>query len=145
MTKWDIRFINLAKEVATWSKDPSTKVGAVLTNGKQLVSVGFNGAPPNIPDDYALRDRETKLSCTIHAEHNAMEFASKESLAGHTLYLTHPPCDRCASLIVKKGILRVVYNEVPDEWRQRWNVSMSEEILSIGAVNVYKIPLNSQE
>lgn len=33
--KWDKRFMELAKEVATWSKDRSTGVGAVIVNDKK--------------------------------------------------------------------------------------------------------------
>lgn len=145
MTKWDERFIALAEMVASWSKDTSTRVGAVVTNHKQLVSVGYNGAPPGLDDEFALRDRETKLSCTIHAEHNAIEFAGKEYLDGHTLYLTHPPCDRCSALIIKKRVHKVIFKDVPSEWRERWNVDFSEEMLQRGGVIVQKIPLKSDE
>lgn len=44
LSKWDERFIELARLVATWSKDPSTKVGAVIVRPYRTVaSVGFNG------------------------------------------------------------------------------------------------------
>jgi deoxycytidylate deaminase len=43
-----IRVINI-KEVSTWSKDPSTKVGAVTVGSKkEVLSQGFNGFPRNI-------------------------------------------------------------------------------------------------
>ncbi len=41
---WDEYFINIADEVATRSKDPSTQVGAVIVDKKHRpVSFGYNG------------------------------------------------------------------------------------------------------
>ena len=51
MNKWDMRFLELAALVATWSKDPSTQVGAVIVDSaKRIVSVGFNGAPRGVQE-----------------------------------------------------------------------------------------------
>ena len=41
MNKWDYRFIKLAKEIASWSKDPSTKVGAIAVNDKRIIATGI--------------------------------------------------------------------------------------------------------
>ena len=42
MTDWNQRFMDLAKHVAGWSKDPSTQVGAVVVNDKkQVISMGI--------------------------------------------------------------------------------------------------------
>ena len=30
---WDKRFLSVAKEISTWSKDPSKKIGAIIVNG----------------------------------------------------------------------------------------------------------------
>jgi len=43
--KWDNRFLDLCEHVSEWSKDPSTKVGAVITEGIHIVSIGYNGLP----------------------------------------------------------------------------------------------------
>ena len=52
---WDKRFLNLATEVASWSKDPSTQAGAVIVGpDKRIISVGFNGFPMGMPDTSAL-------------------------------------------------------------------------------------------
>ncbi|MCG8123835.1 MAG: cell division protein DedD, partial [Candidatus Thiodiazotropha taylori] len=32
MTKWDTRFLGLAAYISAWSKDPSSQVGAVITD-----------------------------------------------------------------------------------------------------------------
>ena len=44
--KWNRRFLKIAREGATWSKDPSTQVGAVIVDQDQrVVSLGYNGPP----------------------------------------------------------------------------------------------------
>jgi dCMP deaminase len=133
--KWRSRFLEMAFKVASWSKDPSTKVGAVVTKDKQLVSVGFNGAPSNIDDNLALSSREMKLACTIHAEHNALEFSEKTDLTGHTVYITHPPCERCAALLVKRNVSTVVWVDVDEEWKKRWNNDLSMSVLRLGGIS----------
>lgn len=107
--KWDSRFMRMAREVSQWSKDPSTKVGAVLVHptDKRIVSTGYNGLPRGLPDTN-LDDRESKYSRTIHAEMNAILHA-KEPTQGLTLYVyALPCCDRCAAHVIQAGITRVV-------------------------------------
>src|SRR5699024_9380544 len=42
--KWDARYMGLAYLVASWSKDPSTKVGCILVDQKnRFISSGYNG------------------------------------------------------------------------------------------------------
>lgn len=124
--KWDLRFLDLAQLVSTWSKDPSTKCGAVIVRPDRTVaSVGFNGFPRGCDDDPALyADRDLKLSRVVHAEQNALLHAG-ESVKGYTLY-SWPPgfgpsCDRCTAHIIQAGITRVVYKRVEDEgFSSRW-------------------------
>lgn len=121
-TKWDKRFLELAKLVGSWSKDPSTKVGAVIVDeNNRIVSVGYNGFPRGIEDNKRLLDREEKYDIIVHAEVNALMFANK-SVEGCTLY-TWPfqPCSRCAGLIIQSGVKRVVsvvQNE--DRWKKNF-------------------------
>ena len=113
INKWDNRFLELAKHIAQWSKDPSTKIGAVIVRpDKTIASVGYNGFPRGIADDERLRERLVKYQLIIHAEMNAI-LNAKEPLNGYTLYtwppaLQSPTCDRCASHIIQTGIIRVV-------------------------------------
>jgi dCMP deaminase len=125
--KWDYRFLDMAKLVSTWSKDPSTKVGAVIVGPKnRIVSVGYNGFSRHTKDDLRLEDRETKLKIIIHGEMNAIHFANKE-LDDCTLY-TYPfmPCSNCASHIIQRDIKRVVsyYNNNP-RWEESFKISTS--------------------
>jgi dCMP deaminase len=121
-SKWDFRFLEMARLVASWSKDPSTKAGAVIVRPDfTVVSVGFNGFPSKMPDfDSYYADREQKYSRIVHAEVNAQIFA-KESLKNCTLY-TYPfiPCDRCAVQMIQAGITRIVAPIAPPETLERW-------------------------
>lgn len=120
--KWDRRFLDLAKLVSTWSKDPSTKTGAVLTNGmKTVLSVGFNGFPEYMSDDEALyANREEKYSRVVHCEVNALIFA-RQDISGATLY-TYPflSCDRCAVQMLQAGVMRFVAPLATPEQLERW-------------------------
>lgn len=113
LSKWDKRFLRLAEEISTWSKDPSAKVGCVLISpDRRSVSYGFNGFPRGIADDIRISDRETKLEMTVHAEVNAI-LNSDTRPHGWTLYCTRPPCMGCAAAIIQSGIESVYCLSVP--------------------------------
>lgn len=119
--KWDDRFLEMAKLVASWSKDPSTQVGAVLVRpDKSVLSVGFNGLPRGIEDrEELLADREYKYARIVHAELNAI-LAAAERPAGCTLYVWPlPPCSPCSAHIIQAGIVRVVA-PAPSPARPEW-------------------------
>lgn len=117
--KWDQRFLDLAFLVASWSKDPSTKVGAVIVRPDRTVaSLGYNGFPRGCSDAKEIyEDRPKKYSRVVHAETNAI-LSPRERLDGYTLYITHTSCDRCATNVIQSGITRVVFGEEPDA--SRW-------------------------
>jgi dCMP deaminase len=122
---WDHRFLVLAKLVGSWSKDPSTQVGAVIVDeDNRIVSVGYNGFPQKIEDDERLYDRDTKYKIIVHGEINAILFANR-SLKGCTLYtIPFEPCPRCAGLIIQSGIKRVVslVNTI-DRWEEDFKIT----------------------
>lgn len=118
--KWDTRFLGLAAFISAWSKDPSSQVGAVITDGNRIVSLGYNGFAAGVHDKPdRLTDRNTKLNLTIHAEENAMIFA-KRDLTHCIVYVTHPPCPRCASKLIQEDVSRIVYIEPSDDFLSRW-------------------------
>lgn len=125
--KWDIRFLNLSREIASWSKDPSTKVGAVVARDKFIVSQGYNGFPPDVEDRPEwLNDRPKRLELVRHAERNAIEFAKDRDLEGCTVYTyPFPPCAECADLIIKAKMIRVV---APSLIPERWRTSMASAL-----------------
>ena len=123
MTKWDSRFIDLAKHIAKWSKDPSTKVGCVIVgDDREIRSTGFNGFPRGIEDsEERLTNRSVKYSLICHAEENAIMHAARIglSLKGCTAYITWPPCSRCACSLIQSGIKKIVYPskiQIPERW-----------------------------
>ena len=108
--KWDKRFYGEAlREIATWSKDPDVKVGAIIVSeDHRRFSKGFNGFARGIADtDERLNDKIQKNELMIHAELNAI-FNATENLTGWTLYTTRAPCINCANAIIQVGIKRVV-------------------------------------
>ena len=123
--KWDKRFLSMAALIATWSKDPSTQVGAVIVDKeRRVVSLGYNGFPKGISDDKRLDKRETKYKMVVHAECNALLFAAKD-LAGCTIY-TQPfmPCPTCAGMIIQSGITRAVSHETNnDRWSEDFAIA----------------------
>lgn len=120
-TKWDTRFLGLAAHISSWSKDPSSQVGAVITDGNRIVSLGYNGFAAGVHDKpERLEDRAVKLNLTIHAEENAMIFA-KRDLTGCTVYVTHPPCPRCASKLIQEEVKRIVFISPSEDFLSRWS------------------------
>lgn len=131
-TKWDQRYLKLAYQIAQWSKDPSSKIGAVAVGSKgQVLSQGFNGFPRGLKDDISrLNDREMKYKFVVHAEMNAIYNATYNgvSLDGATLYVYGlPTCSECAKGIIQVGIKRVVMpNQMIDgKWLDSWILSES--------------------
>ena len=119
---WDARFMDLAAQIAGWSKDPSTGCGCVIVDPqRRIVSTGYNGFPRGVPDDSEkLAVRDIRLRLTLHAEHNAIQFAQRD-LTGCTLYVwPMPPCAQCAAEIAQAGITRVVTLEPTDDQYDRW-------------------------
>ncbi|HIG89103.1 dCMP deaminase family protein [Candidatus Thioglobus sp.] len=141
LDKWDERYLSLAKEVATWSKDPSTQVGAVTVGSKkEVLSQGFNGFPRGIHDtDERYNHRETKYKFVVHAEMNAIYNAtySGTSLDGATLYVHGLPiCSECAKGIIQVGIKKVVIEKSKelDNWNE--SVQLSKEMFNEAGVEL---------
>jgi dCMP deaminase len=138
MTKWDTRFLGLAAYISAWSKDPSSQVGAVITDGNRIISLGYNGFAAGVEDKQdRLDNRDCKLNLTIHAEENAMIFA-KRDLTGCTVYVTHPPCPRCASKLIQEEVGRIVYIAPSEDFLSRWadDIKLSSEMYREAGVEV---------
>ena len=129
--KWDLRFMQVADLVSSWSKDPGTAVGCVLVNNRRILATGYNGFPSGVEDlSDRFEDRDWKLSVTVHAEVNAILNAGKHGAKteGATLYTTFAPCSNCSSAIIQAGIMRVVcpsYLSAPERWRKNFFLGRS--------------------
>jgi len=128
MDKWDERFLELASVIATWSKDPSTRVGAIIVQPRnKIIGTGFNGFARGMRDDAELyENREIKYSKVIHAEINSLLNAA-QPVEGCTLYTTLPCCDRCAVHMIHVGIKRFVFYGPTAAQKARWNFDKTFE------------------
>ena len=124
--KWDRWFLGMAEYVSTASKDPSTKVGAIIVDSnRRVISMGYNGLPQKIKDTpKLLENRELKLRTIIHGEINALLFANSK-VNGCTLY-TFPfmPCGQCCSIFIQADIKRIVslFNK-NERWEKDFDIT----------------------
>ena len=140
LDKWDKRFLSLAQHVGGWSRDPSTQVGAVVSSpDNRVMGLGYNGFARGIADtDERLQNREEKYKLVLHAEENAMAFASKT--AGCTLYTWPLPlCPHCMSLASQHGIIRTVSPK--DDGDGRWPFALSLEIAQEAGIEMVLVDL----
>lgn len=163
--RWDRHFLHRCLLVATMSKDPSTKVGAVLARpgvkeGLERtppiqIADGFNGFPRGVADTpERLANRDLKLKMIVHAERNALLNAARvgASTEGSTLYFVAlntetkrpwggPCCSACAIEAIQAGVRRVVTvpaANVPERWRA--DLDLSRCILAEAGIHVEEIP-----
>ena len=142
---WDQYFITMAYLVSMKSKDPSTRVGAVIVGrDNEIRSTGYNGFSRGVsdsPDRY--NDKDYKHYACNHAEENAILHCARigVSSVGCKLYTTWRPCSYCAKAIIQAGISTVVYHqEFPGNYQTTtWRRSMeiANEILSEARVDIF--------
>lgn len=133
LNKWAKRFIRMAEFVAQWSKDPSTKCGAVIVgDDNEVLATGFNGFPRGVRETEPMvlvdmqgtewvepqliperwHQRPDKYEWVEHAERNAIYNAARTGtkVAGATMYLNYAVecCADCTRAIIQSGIKRVV-------------------------------------
>ena len=140
--KWAGRLLKMAHDVASWSKDESTKVGAVITtNDGKPISWGFNGMPMGTDDTVTERhDRPLKYKWFCHAERNAMDLASRSDLSECVMFVTFSPCTNCAQSIIQRGIKTLVVDEnytaekMPERWQE--DMIVAKEMLIEAGVKI---------
>ncbi len=144
-SKWDTRFMRMAREVSTWSKDPSSKIGAVIVNDKRrILATGYNGFPEGIDDtEERLNNRDLKYPRIIHGEMNALLNALKNgvSVENATLYVYGlPVCPDCMKAIIQSGIRRIVMSPDPyvviTPWTEKWHTISKVMIEEVGNIGV---------
>lgn len=135
--KWDRRYLALAEHVAQWSKNPSTKTGAVIVDSNnRVVSIGYNGFPRGVNDSpERLENREIKYKIIVHCERNALLFA-RGTVEGCRLY-TWPfmSCAPCAAMVIQAGIVEVI---APVSGNSRWidDFNLAQTLFSEAGVKV---------
>jgi len=115
---FDHIFMNLATDLAKRSHCVKAQVGAVLVKDTRIISIGYNGPPAHThncdeewPGVGCPRDSKGSCSLALHAEQNAILYATKSNatLDGSTVYVTLAPCIACARVIYTVGIKKVIY------------------------------------
>jgi len=129
--------IGMAQHVAKLSKDPSTKVGAVIFDAKRrLVSAGYNGFARGVEDTpERLHNRDTKYKLILHAEKNAIMFATSPT-DNCTLVVTHPCCAQCAALAIQAGIKHVMWPKPSKDFMTRWADDYAFTLAQFGEAGV---------
>lgn len=121
----------MAALIATWSKDPSKKIGAVAVRNNRLLAQGYNGFPKGIPDKVEwLHNRDKKLELMVHAEMNMVYNAAHNdvNLVDSTVYIHGlPSCHECAKGLIQAGVSKIVmYDAFEDPcWVESWEKSKS--------------------
>lgn len=143
--KWHDNFLKMAEHIAGWSKDPSSKIGAVAVGDRrQILATGYNGFPRGIKDyQDRLETRETKYKFMVHGEMNCIYNATLNgvSLNGADLYVHGlPVCSECAKGIIQVGIKRV-FMRYPNEVSQKWlNMGLeTKEMFAEAGVEYYSL------
>lgn len=142
---WNSRFLYVAASVASWSKDPSTRVGAVAVSNRRILATGYNGFPSGVVDlSDRLDDRDTRLAMTVHAEQNLLSYAARSGvcLAGSTVYI-YPlmACSSCAAMLINADISRIVVPDLIEPMRWQASFDLSRQMCFEAGVIVERIPL----
>lgn len=141
---WHNKYMGLAQNISEWSKDPGTKIGAIIVNQKgQILAQGYNGFPRKIKDlEKRLKNRELKLKYTVHAEMNAIYNSSFTgvSLCNSTLYVYGlPVCHECAKGIIQVGVSTVVIKKGITSLNWKESCDLALEMFKEANVKVLKI------
>ncbi|HLC50917.1 MAG TPA: cytidine/deoxycytidylate deaminase family protein [archaeon] len=144
---WDDYFISIAHAIKVRSSCSRRQVGALIVNGKQIISTGYNGTPHKIrncneggcercsapPEVYPPGTNYDKCTCS-HAEENAIVHAARHGMMtkGCDIYTTHSPCIQCAKMIINAGIQKVVHGiDYPDD--------LGKKLLKEAKIEVIKV------
>lgn len=137
MNKWDKRYLELCDLIASWSKDPSSKFGAVIVDSSnRVVSLGFNGFAKGFDDtDQRWYDRPFKYRHVIHAEENSLLHA-KRDLSDCRIYVQMCPCSSCMSKIAQSGIKQVICRKPSEDYLSRWSIDEPMQVALECGINV---------
>jgi len=120
------------KELLYWaymaakrSDDRSTKLGALIWDGEDILAAGANCFVPGFGGEPEHHERPLKYAITEHAERSAIHNAYSKGYDLEALTLVCPwvACPDCARAIVLSGISRVICHEecmkrTPERWRE---------------------------
>lgn len=139
---WDKLFMQMVYLISTKSRDPRTKIGAVLVKDKRVISMGYNGFPGGVDDlDERYNNRDAKYKFIVHSEDNCILTASRFGIStiGTTLYTNGIPCCECSKSIIQGGIAEIViHKQWPDMKHSNWieSTNISKIMLAEAGVNI---------
>lgn len=129
--KWAQRWIRLAHEVASWSKD-DTQVGAVIFDqNRNPRGFGYNGIPRHLDDQVPERlEKPLKHLYFEHAERNVLYACARSGIPveGCVLATTHWPCCDCTRGIIQSGIQCVLVDETCMDPQGSFHVKWRDQI-----------------
>lgn len=99
--------MQIAWVVKNRSHDAETKHGCVITKDNKIIGTGYNGWPSKIDLPENFTRRPDKYCVMIHAEKNAIRYATSP-LAGSTIYVTGKPCVDCLEALSNASVSRIV-------------------------------------
>jgi dCMP deaminase len=125
--KWDLRYLELAALVRTWSKDPSTQHATVIVSpDNHVLGMGYNGFGRGDPSEERqfTNRRDEKLDRVVHGEMNAIMAALAARggwLHGCTAYVqSGVGCSRCIVHALQAGVTRFVFPKASEDYLERW-------------------------
>ena len=146
-------FINIANEIARFSKCQSKQVGCIIVKDGRIISSGCNGTPSgsvNCSDlfdskrmnDVEYREKHHKFSESMecHAEENAILMAAKfgNSIDGSVFYISMKPCERCLKMIANLNVKYIYYHKEYDKF-----ISYSDKVNEmINMLGIHLIKIN---
>lgn len=140
---WDMHFMSLVSLIAMRSKDPNTKVGAVIVDKlNRIISTGYNGFPRMCDEREFTWSREgedescTKYPYVVHAELNAI-LSARRDLTDCTIYVDLFPCSSCVKAIIQSGIGTVKYSD--DKYINTPNSKAAIHLLNIAEINIERV------
>ena len=137
---WDEYFMGMAVLSALRSKDPNTKVGAVIVSpDNKVISIGYNGMPRQLDEDQLSwnkgEDLDSKYLYVCHAEFNAiLNTQVGGTLKGATLYVTLFPYNECAKALIQTGIKEVVY--LDNKYESTTGIRASKKMLDLAGIKL---------
>lgn len=130
---WYSYFMDIAEATSRKSKDPTTKVGAIIVDSNnRIVSTGYNGMPSGILETVELWKSPKKYDFVLHAELNAIVHCNNKG-EGLSLYTTMFPCKECAKVIAAVGIKYVYYRD------QKYDNKFTREIFNMCGIKLLRI------
>lgn len=141
--RYDVAYMNMAKEWAKLSHATRNKVGALIVQDGRIISDGYNGTPAGFSNE-CEDDTNTTHWYVLHAEANAILKCARStnSCVGSTLYITLSPCKQCCKLIVQSGIQTVIFGE---KYRDTTGIdfltSAGVNVIHHGAIESHDVPV----